>query len=243
MRCSLALREDHGLHELIATRVARIGSLHGGAGRIAADFAAAKHDGIPGELVALPALVAVHGVVAADDRGDFRTAGLQIFFQLGHVGGTAGGRCVAAISDGVDHEVFDSGGFRGIAKRGEVILMRMHAAIADEAEEVQALAFGFFESVHEHGHGGEFAIANALVDAGEVLIHDATGTEVQVADFAVAHLAVGQADVLTAGADGAARVGGVEVVVERGPGEQGGVAIGHGLGFAAGVDAPAVTDN
>jgi hypothetical protein len=78
---------------------------------------------------------------------------------------------------------------------------------------------------------------------GEVLIYHTTGTEIKVADFAVAHLAVGQADVFTAGADGAARVGGVEVIVERGLRQQRGVAIGGGLSFTARVDAPAVADD
>jgi hypothetical protein len=50
-------------------------------------------------------------------------------------------------------------------------------------------------------------------------------------------------DVFTAGADGATRVGGIEVIVERRLRQQGGVAIGGGLSFTAGIDAPAVADD
>jgi hypothetical protein len=39
------------------------------------------------------------------------------------------------------------------------------------------------------------------VDAGDVHLHDAAGADVEVADFAVAHLAVGQADEVVAGLD------------------------------------------
>jgi hypothetical protein len=173
----------------------------------------------------------------------FAPLGFEIFFQLRHVGSTTGGRGIAAIGDGVDHEVFDAGGLGGIAQRGEVILMRMHTAIADEAEKVEALAFGLLEGFDQHGHGGEFAIADAFVDAGEVLIHHAAGTEIEMADFTIAHLAVWQADVFAAGTDGAAWIGGVEVIVERGLRQQGGVAIGGGLSFTAGIDAPAVADD
>ena len=239
----VGIGKDHGQEKLITTRVALIRGLNRGARCVGAHLTAPEHDGIPGEFVAIPALVAVHGIVAADDGGDFGTAGFEVGFQLCQVTSAARGRGVAAIGDGVDHEVLHTRGFCGIAECHELVLMRMHAAIADEAEKVQALALGFFESLDEHWHLGEFAVADALIDAGEILINDAPGAKIEVADFAIAHLAVGQADIFTAGADGATWVGGVKVVVKGGLGEQGGVAIGNGLGFAAGVDAPAITDN
>ena len=121
--------------------------------------------------------------------------------------------------------------------------MRMHTAIADEAEEVQALAFRFLEGLDEHGHLREFAIADALVDASEVLIDDAARAEVQVTDFAVAHLAFGQPHVLAAGADGAARIRGIKMIMERRLREQRGIAVGLSLSFTAGIDAPAVADD
>ena len=64
-----------------------------------------------------------------------------------------------------------------------------------------------------------------------------------MADFAVAHLAIGKTDIFATGADGSAWIGAVEMIVEGGPGQQGCIAIGHSLCFATRVNAPAVTDN
>jgi hypothetical protein len=47
----------------------------------------------------------------------------------------------------------------------------------------------------------EFAGGNLGVNAGDVHLHDASGADVEVADFAVAHLSVGQSDEMLAGAD------------------------------------------
>ena len=148
----VGVAKNHGLHEFVSARISRIGGLNGSAGEIGADFTTAEHDGIPSELVTLPTGIAIHGVVATDHGGDFGSAKGEVFFQLGHVGGTASGGGVAAVGDGVDHEVFDSGSFGCIAECGEVILMGMHAAIADEAEEMQTLAFGFFKGIDEDRH-------------------------------------------------------------------------------------------
>ena len=81
-------------------------------------------------------MVAVHGVVAADHGGDFCAAGHEVAFEPGDIFGSALGSGVAAVSDGVDHEVIAAGGFGSIAKGGEVVLVAVHAAIGDEAEEV-----------------------------------------------------------------------------------------------------------
>jgi len=64
-----------------------------------------------------------------------------------------------------------------------------------------------------------------------------------VTDFAVAHLAIGKADIFATGADSAAWISAVEMIVERSLGQQGRIAIGRRLRFATWVDAPAVTDN
>lgn len=67
------------------------------------------------------------------------------------------------------------------------------------------------------------AILDGVVDAGELLEHDAAGTNVEVADLGVAHLAVGQADVLARGAEGGMRILGVQTVDERRAGSAHGV--------------------
>ena len=57
---------------------------------------------------------------------------------------------------------------------------------------------------HCHGDGrvlGELAGGDLGVDAGNIHLHDAPGADVQVADLAVAHLPVWQADKVVAGLD------------------------------------------
>ena len=143
----------------------------------------------------------------------------------------------------MNHEVIHACRLGSVTEGDEVILMRMHTSIADEPEEVQAFALGLGEGFDEHIVLGQLPVPDALVDAGEVLINDPPCAEVQVADLAVAHLAFREADILTARADAALRIGGIQVLVERCAGEQGGVAIFHCFGFAAGVDAPAVAND
>ena len=75
-------------------------------------------------------------------------------------------------------------------------LVAVDSAVRDQADEVERVP-----PVRDTVHGGrqrrvreEVAVANALVDPGEVLIDDAAGAHVHVADFGVAHLPGGQAN-------------------------------------------------
>ena len=143
----------------------------------------------------------------------------------------------------MDGDVFDAGLVGGLGEGDEVVLVGVDAAIGDEAEEVEPLAFGHFECLGEVGDIGELVFLDAEIDAGEVLVDDAAGSEVEVADLGVAHLAVWEADVEPRGADGRDWVIGVERLVERRLGEEGGVTVLLGIGGAVWVDAPAVADD
>ena len=77
-----------------------------------------------------------------------------------------------------------------------MLQLRVNAAVRTESEEMQ-LPPGFARPLHGQGDGrifGELARGDLGVDAGDVHLHDAAGADVQVADLAVAHLPVGQAD-------------------------------------------------
>ena len=83
-------------------------------------------------------------------------------------------------------------------------LVGVDAAIGEEAEEVEGAAILSGE-LHgaERGWGPvkKEPSAMALVDAGHVHADDASGAEVEVADLGVAHLAIGEADEVFAGAE------------------------------------------
>ncbi|GBQ06327.1 hypothetical protein AA14362_0813 [Acetobacter cerevisiae DSM 14362] len=87
-----------------------------------------------------------------------------------------------------------------------MILMRMHATGRDKAKQMAGAA-GFFQGVDKAGHGGtagHAAILNGGGDAWQFLHDDAACADIQVADFGIAHLAIGETNVFPAGAQEAA---------------------------------------
>jgi hypothetical protein len=119
------------------------------------------------------------------------------------------------------------------------------ATIGKEADEVESGA-GSLEFGEKFEQGfilEEITVADGFVDAGDVLVNDASGTEVEVADFGVTHLAFGQADVFAAAAELAHGIGGVEVIVKGGAGEECGVTFFLGSGGSVRADAPTVADD
>ena len=82
----------------------------------------------------------------------------------------------------------------------------------------------------------EALIGDGGIDAGDVHPDDAPRAKVEVADLGVTHLAIGQADVVVAGAEECVRVVDQEFVVDGLAGQSDGVAVGLG------AIAPAVED-
>ncbi len=74
----------------------------------------------------------------------------------------------------------------------------------------------------------KLAVHDGGVDAGHVHADDSSGAEVEMADFGVAHLAVGEADEVLAGAEEGVGVFAEELVVGGFAGESDGVAVGLG---------------
>ena len=139
-----------------------------------------------------------HTVVAAADGRDARRrmrageARLEVRQEW-----TRGARWrVPTVQDRVDHDVFDTLASGQLRDRHEVPVVGVHAAGADEAHEVQSTipSDGGPGRLHERFVGEERAVGDGSVDTRQVLEHGPTGTDVQVPDLAVAHLAVGQPD-------------------------------------------------
>ena len=72
-----------------------------------------------------------------------------------------------------------------------------------------------FHSLEQHLVGVEFAGADRLVDARQILQHHISGTYVGVSNLGVANLPVGKSDVFTAGFKGDERVFGEKPVKVR----------------------------
>ncbi len=109
---------------------------------------------------------------------------------------------------------------KGLQQRLEVLRARVHAAVGDEADQVDALG-----ARDRLGQAlTERAVGDGLVDAHQVLLDDGAGAEVEVADLRVAHLPGRQADGLAAGGQGRRVVGLPQLVEDGGVGERDGVA-------------------
>ncbi len=88
-----------------------------------------------------------------------------------------------------------------------LVLMRMHAARRNEAEQVAGAAarFELFDQIAERRRALDVAAGDRRRDARQILHHHAAGADIEMADFGIAHLAIGQADVLAGGAQEAVR--------------------------------------
>jgi len=102
-------------------------------------------------------------------------------------------------------------------QRPQVMVARVHAAVGDEAQEVQlfALLAHAIERFRERRKLEELPRLDRLVDAADVLENDASRAEVHVADLAVAHDAERQANFLPARGQEGVRVA-TEQLVEVG---------------------------
>ena len=99
----------------------------------------------------------------------------------------------------------------------KVFEQRVHAGVGAQSHEVQlgAALLHAPERGLPHGVARDLAIGDGLGDAHDLLIDDAAGADVLVADFAVAHHAGGHADIEPARGEQRERIPGVQPVVAR----------------------------
>ena len=94
---------------------------------------------------------------------------------------------------------------------------RVYAAGGGESHEVEffAVLFGVGVGSDDFGVREDGAVGAGAVDFDEVLIDDASGTDVEVTDFRVSHLTVGESDVFAAGEELRVGIFGFKLVHER----------------------------
>ena len=102
------------------------------------DFCVAVHHRAVGFFDALPAIVAIHRVVAAADAGDLAHAIFANFlFELAQKIDAAFGRRVAPVHEAVDENFCDFVFARHAQERKEVLDVGMNSAIAEKPHQVQ----------------------------------------------------------------------------------------------------------
>ena len=182
---------DNRLDELVGDAFG-IGSLDGSNGIGILD-ALALDQCVIGQLDAVPAVVAVHGVETAHDCGDLAGLALDVGGQLTDKVGTRHGRNVAAIQEAMDIAL-DTGSLAHINQCKQVGDVAVNAAAGQQAVEMYAAAvcLGILDGSDQLAVLLEIAVHDRLGDAGQFLIDNTACADVGMTDLAVAHLALRQ---------------------------------------------------
>src|SRR5712691_508401 len=144
---------------------------------------------------ALPAVVAVHGIVAPDDRRNLPAAEFaKLLLQLTQKIRAARGRSVAPVQEAMHKDALDLVLARNAEQREHMLDVRVHAAITQQAQQVQLPLAPSLHSLEKQRLPEERAAGDELVHARDVHVDDTARADIEVAHFAVAHLSFGQAD-------------------------------------------------
>ena len=236
-RLPVAVGADKRNHEFVGdSLVVRIfHSLHG-IGTLAA-FRVGKHHRVVGLGDALPAPVAIHGVVAAVDGGDLAAVVLaHLLLQLFEVSCAVGGQSVAAVHKGMHENAIQSVLLRHLQQRIEMRLLRVHTAVGNQPEQMQSplSRSRMLHRIQQHGMRKQFPVLDHQIDARDVHVHDASGANVQMPDLTVPHLPLRQSHKWPAGMNERVGILPQQAVIGRLSGES------NGVGFGFGSVSPAV---
>ena len=184
----------------------------------------------------LPAVVAVHRVVAPGDGDDAGALG-QTLRQPVEVERGRAWRRVAAIGDRVQRH--RHAGLGHHPRGGEDMAeLAMHAAIGDQPHQMRGAAGGLElgDEAEDRRVAEEAPLLDGQVDLAEIHRHHAAGADIGVADLGIAHLALRQPGIGAVRGERGVRAGGHQPVEIRGPGEA------RGIAFLALGKPPAVED-
>ena len=78
---------------------------------------------------------------------------------------------------------------RGFGQRKQMLVMAMHSAFRHQAHEMQPMTATVGERFLQNLIAREFTGRDRLIDTRKILINDPAGSEIQMADFGIAHLA------------------------------------------------------
>ena len=118
-------------------------------------------------------------------------------------------------------------------------LIGMHATVGNQTKEVKLAATGarVLHRVQQNGILKEVSVLDHQLDARGIHVHNSTRADIQMSDFAVAHLTIRQPDIRAAGLNQRVGILAQQAVVNRLAGER------DGVGFGFGSVSPAVEDD
>ena len=203
-------------------------------------FALAADEQVVCNLHAFPTLIAVHCIEAANDAGDDGVACLVAFVdELFDEADAALRVGIATVHKAVDVSFAYAVFLTNLDEFEEVVERRVYAAVAGQAHQVDALAslLGVFVGADDFWVFQNAAVCAGAVDFHQILIDDATGTDVQVTHLAVTHLSIGQTYILTTCQKLAVRISCVNLVKVRS------WSVEDDIPFAVSANAPAVENH
>ena len=152
-------------------------------------------------LDAVPAVVAVHRIVAAGNNADFTdTQLIHLVLERLHILNTGLRRCIAPVKEAVHKHIFDSFALCHLQKGVHMCIMAVNAAVRQQAVHMQGavVLLYIFHSPEENLILKEVSVLNLLADPGKILVNDSSGAHIQMSDLGVAHLSLRQADIMAA---------------------------------------------
>ena len=205
-RAARIVNQTDGLDELIGHAFG-IGLLNG-LPHVAHRLALALAQKRIGLVNALPALVSVHCIIAADHACN-RARKLAFLHARKHMPNkprSASGIGVAAVHEGMHIGLLNAFLLGKFQKALQVLERGMHAAVGKQAHEVQRRS-ALLDIVKERPHFlvliKRFGLARrrsaGSVDLDQVLVHHAARADVEVPDFGVSHLPLGQTNIFPVG--------------------------------------------
>ena len=212
---SVNSRVDDGFDKLVGNALV-IGLLDG-THHIVALLAHASRKHVIGHLDAIPVVITVHRIIAANNGGHCTSALLAVLSDSCYKALAALGVGVTTIHETVNKHTLQGILLGDVAQGHQVLLRTMNAACACQAHDMQSLAVvtGIGKRVDHLGILHDGTILNALVNLDQILIDHTSATNVQVANLAVTHLSIGQTHVFATGLESAVWIGGAQKVEIR----------------------------
>ncbi len=142
-------------------------------------------------------VVAVHRIIPSADHRDFADADLLHLVLKGRdIVHAALRRRVTAVQEAVHIYVGQPLLLRHLQQRIQMCDVAVHAAVRQQAVQMQisACLLHVLHGVKKLGILEEIPILNLLGDAGEILVNDAPGAHIHMADLGVSHLSVRKTD-------------------------------------------------
>ena len=200
----------------------------------------AADEQVVGNLHAFPTLVAVHCIEATDDAGNHSVACLvALVDELLDKADATLRVGVTTIHEAVHESLLYAVFLTNLDEFEEVVERTVYAAVRGQTHQVNVLSISLrvLVSADDFRVLHDAAVCTSAVDLHEVLIDDATSTDVEVTDLRVTHLSVGQTDVLTACQELAVRIGSIQFVEIRSR------CVEDDISLAMSADAPAVENH